>query len=277
MKRHSSTRWALGLLAVGAVLLTLGLARLASEQRQLESIVQEAEQLKLQKTAVESETPPASALPAETPSPAAEMKTEDGETEPDWPEIRESFTSLIQQNPDVCGWIHIEGVLDLPVLQRDQQFYVNHGFDGTESNAGALFLDESNSLWPEDQHYVIYGHNMASGAMFGYLPRYLNAAYWQAHKTVFWETLYGDSSAYVVCAVCVVSTEEGADNYGSIRGWRSFETEEAFAAFMEQISRTRAYVTGVSMSASDEYLSLVTCYGGDSERLVVLARKERED
>lgn len=276
MKRRNSTRWALGLLAAGAVLLTLGLVRLSSEQRQFESIVQEAQQLKLQKQAAETEAPAASAAPAETLMPAAEGEAEE-EEEPDWPEIRDSFASLTRQNPDVCGWLHIEGVLDLPVLQRDQTFYVNHGFDGTESSAGALFLDEKNCLWPEDQHYVIYGHNMASGAMFGYLPRYLDAAYWQNHKTVFWETLYGESAAYVVCAVCVVSTEEGAANYGSIRGWRSFDTEESFAAFMEQISRTRAYVTGVSMSAADEYLSLVTCYGSDAERLVVLARKERED
>lgn len=276
MKRHNSTRWALGLLAVGMVLLILGLVRLSAEQRQFETIVQEAEQLKLQKLAAETQPSAATAEPAETPSLTPSAIAE-APPEEETPQPRESLSALMSQNPDVCGWLHIEGVLDLPVLQRDQQFYVNHGFDGTESSAGALFLDETNSLWPEDQHYIIYGHNMASGAMFGYLPRYLDVNYWQAHKTVFWETLYGDTAAYVVCAVCVVSTEEGAANYGSIRGWRSFETEADFAAFMEQINRTRAYITGVPMSASDEYLSLVTCYGSTQERLVVLARKERED
>lgn len=266
----------LWMLLVGGVLLTLGLVRLGAERQHAGRIAQQAQQLSATMESQPSDAPVQTMENNASVQALEQLGDQAGELG-DQPVLRSSMQSLLNQNPDAVGWLHIGDVLDLPVVQRGQTYYVTHGFDQSESNAGALFMDEANCLWPEDQHYMIYGHNMASGAMFGHLPRYTSPAFWQQHKNLFLETLYGGTAYYIISAVCLVSTSPESDHYASIRGYRNFDTDQDFASFMEQVNRTRLYATGVPMSASDEYLSLVTCYGDSDERLVVLARKLRED
>ena len=53
---------------------------------------------------------------------------------------------LKRLNRDTVGWISISGVVDLPVVYRDNSYYLNHDFQGQKSGAGTLFLDQNHPL-----------------------------------------------------------------------------------------------------------------------------------
>ena len=55
------------------------------------------------------------------------------------PEMRQ----LLTKNWDLVAWLTIDQVLGLPVVCRDNLFYLNHDFEENQSAAGTLFLDES--------------------------------------------------------------------------------------------------------------------------------------
>lgn len=131
-------------------------------------------------TAVETAVPePVStpeALPTQTRQPAetaADFASQWAAGYANNPQLRisESFQKLRQQNRDVVGWLSIAEVLDEPVLQRDNSFYLTHDASGQKNATGALFLDEGCNLRIPTPHLVIHGHNMKEGAMFGSLKK----------------------------------------------------------------------------------------------------------
>ena len=81
------------------------------------------------------------------------------------------FRSLQEKNPDIYGWIRIDGTpVDYPIVQSptDDSFYLDHDSDGQYNINGAIFSEHTyNSTDFTDAVTVLYGHNMASGEMFG--------------------------------------------------------------------------------------------------------------
>ncbi len=69
-------------------------------------------------------------------------------------------------------------LLDEPVMQRDETYYMDHDLLGKPNVNGALFLDSGISLKTRPYSLVIYGHNMKTGAMFGCLRNYENLAFY---------------------------------------------------------------------------------------------------
>jgi len=89
-------------------------------------------------------------------------------------EITQSARELYSQNSDFVGWLYIKGMVSLPVVQRDNSFYLNHDFKGRPAAGGALFLDQYHPMAPETQHLLIHGHNMHDSSMFGIVSSYNN-------------------------------------------------------------------------------------------------------
>lgn len=65
------------------------------------------------------------------------------------------------------GWLNMGKLVDEPVVQRDDVFYLTHDATGKENISGAIFLDASINLKTRPYTYILYGHNMKTGAMFG--------------------------------------------------------------------------------------------------------------
>ena len=104
-------------------------------------------------------------------------------------EVLPRYRSLYEQNPDLIGWLRIDGTgIDLPVVQTpgDNEYYLRRGFDRFYAVGGTLFLDERCSVEPDapTDNWLIYGHNMRDGSMFGQLVRYRDEAFCQAHPTL---------------------------------------------------------------------------------------------
>ena len=87
-------------------------------------------------------------------------------------------------NPDVCGWISMEGTaIDYPVLYGpDNLAYITTDVYGEFSLSGSIFLDSRNDREFTESYSLLYGHYMADGGMFGDLDRYKDEAFFRANS-----------------------------------------------------------------------------------------------
>ena len=82
--------------------------------------------------------------------------------------------SLQTINPDVIGWLYIEGTdVSYPIMYSgDDDTYLRTTIDGEHATAGSIFLEGYNLPDFSDSHNIIYGHNMRNLSMFGTLKYY---------------------------------------------------------------------------------------------------------
>ena len=226
-------------------------------------------------------TPGTTATPAPKPSPAAKKFSEY------WPSqyannpelvIDDSFQKLRQENRDIVGWLSIDGVLDEPVLQRDNAFYLTHDASQAKNVTGALFLDEECNLRTMTHNLIIHGHNMKEGAMFGVLKKYKlkDASFYKEHPFVEFNTLY-EKGTYVIFAVTEISLDPYNHYYLPFWVYKNFDSERAFNTYINRLKEYSHFQTSVDVQPGDRLLTMATCTGiNDSERLLVVARKVRE-
>lgn len=181
--------------------------------------------------------------------------------------------SLYSQNNDLVGWLYIKGVVSLPVVQRDNSFYLNHAFDGSESDGGTLFLDQYHPMAPETQHLLIHGHNMYDSSMFGIVSTYNKLSMVQNSGFASFSTLHAPED-YVICAVLRVSTDVQSEAYFNYVGTPRFSGEASFISFANELKARSMFDIPVDLQPSDALLSLSTCI--DDDRLLVVFRRFRE-
>lgn len=93
----------------------------------------------------------------------------------------------------VVGWISIPGTkLSYPLVQgKDNDWYLNHAWNGRTTSVGSIFLDWRNDAGLTDHHTLIYGHRMKNGSMFATLKYYDDPAYLAEHPSVYIKTEAG--------------------------------------------------------------------------------------
>lgn len=124
-------------------------------------------------------------VPEQTDSP--EQATDPTETKQDDADIvlpSVDFEALRENGPDIIGWLSLpDTVLNYPVTQTDNnEYYLNHLYDGTYNKVGCLFADYENRADFSDRNTIIYGHNMRDGSMFALLNRYDEQSYFDTHS-----------------------------------------------------------------------------------------------
>jgi sortase B len=182
------------------------------------------------------------------------------------------FQALLKANPDVIGWLNIRGELDLPVVYRDNEYYLTRDVYRKKSSSGTLFLDENHPLAASAQYLVIHGHNMKDGSMFGRLQRYLEIGYLQKHCAIQFDTLYQEST-YMVFAVLVVPENVHSAGYINFLGYPAFSSPDQLLEFVNGLKDKSKFAIPIKVEASDVLLTLSTCYGED--RLIIAARRVR--
>ena len=191
--------------------------------------------------------------------------------------ISPEFDALYRINPDIVGHLSIPSTttpIDLFVVQRDNEYYLTHDFYGEPSKGGTLFLDHSNVIWPQDQHMLIYGHNMKNGTMFARLTKYKSIEYATRNPFVYFDTLYEKGAYTVVAALRMTAKDTQTEEFNL----RTFVFGEAsFDAFLYRVLNNALYITNAGVENSDQLLTLVTCsYSEDDERFMLITRKLRE-
>ena len=184
--------------------------------------------------------------------------------------------NLYLENSDMVGWIQIDGTgIDYPVMQTptDPNYYLKHDFEKNHTDYGCPFMQaDCDTLAPSD-NLIIYGHNMKDGSMFADLARYRSKDFWQAHKTVWFDTALG-SCAYEIFAV--IHTTVQADSADAFPFYRfvNAEAPEDFAAYVTACKARALYDTGIFAEYGDRLLTLSTCDNiTDDGRWLVIAKR----
>lgn len=188
------------------------------------------------------------------------------------PEYQEAYA----MNNDMIGWMSIPDTeIDYPVMWRkdDNDYYLNHAFDNTESAAGSLFMDYRSDAINPTTNTIIYGHNMKSGAMFGQVKNYLNQDYYNTHKNVRFDTLY-EKRMYEVVAVCLSEVAYQDENSYRYYNFIQASNQAQWDAFVSNIKELSIYGTDIDLKPGDEILTLSTCnnYTEDG-RLFLVAKR----
>lgn len=199
---------------------------------------------------------------------AAEGDHQDGSSG-DGQTVRPGFDELLKQNPDVVGWITIDGTqIDYPVLQSsDNVFYLTQNYNHGDSRAGSIFLDYRNDISSPDLNTVIYGHRMKDGSMFQHLTKYMDEDFLKSHPTFEYDTLYDSYEAEIFAVYNTMTTFDYIKT--------DFDSKEDYEELLNDIKETSKFETDVDVSADDQIITLSTCdYELDQNegRLVVQAK-----
>lgn len=214
-------------------------------------------------TSVEALEDPAT-LESKVEAAAKEEAVENGESRT-LPALKNpiNFTELKAINEEIIGWIRI-GALNLsyPVAQAaDNDYYLHRTFERVDNFAGCIFLNCDNTRYFTDQNTIIYGHNMKNGSMFGTLKEFEKQETYDKNP-YFWiftpEFIY----QYRIFSCSVVN--KIGDPYRT-----RFVTED-FQNFINTCQAGSMIDNhGVEVTTSDRIVTLSTCTGDDSTRLIV--------
>lgn len=191
------------------------------------------------------------------------------ETEPTEPEAQDAsplfdpwalwldsldLEALQAVNSDVIGWIMIPGTeISYPIVQGpDNDYYLDHTWDGQPNAAGAVFMEASHAADFSDFSTILYAHNLRSGAMFTALHNYKEPTFWEDHPFVY------------------IVTETGSFRY---RIYAAYEADVTGTTYWQTVpaQRQQEYVqygldhsvleTGVIPDPGTSVLTLSTCTG----------------
>ena len=215
-------------------------------------------------------------VPTEDPTePPATEPTES--TEPTAPVILSEYAPLYLENPDLVGWIQIEGtVINYPVMQTpdDPDYYLKRDFDGDYSDWGCIYVEEFCDVFTPSDNVTIYGHHMYDGSMFTALTRYTSKSFLEAHPYIIFNTLL-ERHTYEIIAVFTTTASVG-------EGFRynafvNADNEEEFDDYIWECKRLSLYRIGATAEYGDKLITLSTCeYSQVNGRLVVVAKRIAE-
>lgn len=188
--------------------------------------------------------------------------------------ISPKLQKLQRRNKDIVGWLSIPDMLAQAVVQRDNTYYLRRDYLGYHNANGALFLEEGISLKTRPDTYIIFGHNMKTGDMFGSLRLYEDVGYYRRHAVIDFNSLYEDGQ-YAVFAIADVDTVQGMKHYAPFMQLPGME-EKARADCIQKLQAYSLLYSPIPVSADDQLLLLVTCEGAEESRRIVAARRLRE-
>ena len=188
--------------------------------------------------------------------------------------VSAALKKLQRQNGDIVGWLSIPGTLEQAVVQRDNTYYLKRDYLGYHNANGSLFLEEGISLKSRPDTFIIFGHNMQTGDMFGCLRLYEDPGYYRRHAVIAFDALYEDGT-YVVFSVADVDTVRGTLRYVPFMQLPGME-KDLRADSIRKLQAFSRIDSPVQVGPDDQLLLLVTCEGTDSSRRVVAARRLRD-
>ena len=183
---------------------------------------------------------------------------------------RINLNALRTISPQVTGWIFIPGTrVHYPILQgEDNDYYLNHTWEGESNLCGSIFMEAMNSAHFTDFNTIIYGHNMKNGSMFAALHDYSTLDFWAQHPYVY------------------LATDEGVLRYEIYSTYRAAVDSKTYAlnldhrhmpSFIQMTLDESDFDTGIVPADTDRILTLSTCTGDYETRRVVHARLVMEE
>ncbi len=203
----------------------------------------------------------------ESPAPAPAVQPEPQEqipAQPREPLLDVDFEALTEMNPHTVAWIYSENEeINYPVVQGlDNDYYIDHLFDGTENKNGAIFMDYRNSPHLTHRNTLIYGHNMGNHTMFASLVNYADPAYYEENPVLILET---PEASYYLEVFSGYTTKSVSEAYRQDLG-----EDEIYLGFLNRIRECSDFPSDVEVGVEDRIVTLSTCsYRFDNARYVL--------
>lgn len=278
----------LALLFVFSGLLTYGSIRLfsyikeAQQARQVEDAIRQvyyavtdapAQTAALPAAAETAAPAPSADLPAPTSNP--DLLPSQGYPGNPYAIVTSRFREMQKLNDDIIGWLSADDLIDQAVVQRDNAYYLDRDYLGNQNSNGAIFLDEHCDLSTRPYTYLLYGHNMKTGAMFGSLRNYENVSYLASYPFITFDTAY-ETGRYVVFAAGTVSTDKNSWRYLDLTRLCSPLVSLRSQA-IRRLKELSVFDCPLDVRPDDQLLLLITCVDDDSDRRAVAARRIRNN
>ena len=151
--------------------------------------------------------------------------------------VLEKYKNLYKTNKNLIGWLKIDDTnIDYPVMQTvNNEYYLDHNTKQEKDKNGTLFLDKDFSITKPSTNYIIYGHHMKSGKMFGDLDNYKDEDFYKKHKTIVFDTIYEEGTyevMYVFLSKIYYEEEVVFKYYQFIDA----NSEQEFNSYMEEMA-----------------------------------------
>lgn len=197
--------------------------------------------------------------------------TEEG----DVPDVLDEYKDLLIKNKKLIGWVKIADTnIDYPVMQTsDNEYYLTHNINQEKDRNGTIFMDTNCDVLKPSTNFILYGHHMRSGNMFGKLDKYEDQDYCEEHSIIQFDTIYehGTYQVMYVFRSHVFTAEDVSFKYYQFIDAYS---EVEFDSYMKEMSEMSLYDTGVTAQYGDQLLTLSTCdYEEENGRFVVVAKR----
>lgn len=191
------------------------------------------------------------------------------------PEKFDRYDALHESNPDLFGWIEIEGTkVNYPVMHtpKNPQYYLRRNFEGKKATSGVPFLDAK--CYENCGNYIVYGHNMKNGTMFHTLMSYAKKSFYKEHPIIWFDTL-DKPGEYQIIAVFYSQVYSVYDeDVFRFYNYTDLTDEERFNEYISEVHKAQIYDTGFTAEYGDQLLTLITCsYHTTNGRLVVVAKE----
>ena len=257
MHRNAIIRRVISLIAAGVAVLCLGYFFIYSKN------LQELDKSTDMLTVLKHKNPVA--------EPVVHLTEEDDEPL----EILDEYKNLYIKNKSIIGWLKIDDTnIDYPVMQTsNNEYFLNHNFEGEEDKNGSLFLDKDCDAIHRSTNLIVYGHHMKSGKMFGTLNKYSDISYYEKHPFIQFDTIY-EKGVYQV--MYVFRDKVRNEDTITFKYYQFIDANSAdeFNSNMQEMAKMSLYHTGVEATYSDQLLTLSTCdHTEEDGRFVVVAKR----
>lgn len=190
-------------------------------------------------------------------------------------DLLDKYNTMKALNHDYAFWLQLNGTgQEYPVCvnpSSDGYYYLKHNFKKRWAGSGCLFLDPYSD--ENSDNYIVYGHHMRNGSMFGKLYKYENADWVKTDDNNIIEVYTATEHRYYeVVSVFTASVNKLPFNWSSYSTITSVSQGVELAKKVKESSQVDlGYEPGVY---DDRFLILVTCeYTHRNGREVVIARQ----
>lgn len=192
--------------------------------------------------------------------------TEEGEVNAEFEQMKANLTYLRSQNPDIYGYIHIDGTnISYPIVQgEDNEYYLNRTWNGEYVVVGSIYADfRADRTLTNNRNTVFYGHNMRDGKMFNNVMNFLE-------EDVFY------NKEILIYTFDGVYTFEPFSIFQTVYTYQYFRMEFAddadFIAFCEEMQEQSVHNKNMTFTGEDRVITLSTCTPSDDPSTYYVGR-----
>lgn len=165
------------------------------------------------------------------------------------------IATLRAEYPNAWGILEKPNGTALPIAttnsREEENYYLKHTLDGTESTSGTIFIDHQNDKNMENQVTRLWGHNLLGENMFGDLTEYQNQgqSFYDQNKTY---TLYTENGVYKLDVFAALEEDASTQEF-------DYTTGEEFLQDMSNNQNASNFTSDVSLSPDDQVVILECC------------------